>query len=83
MQRRKGKIYPFKCRVPKNSKERLKGKKKKLSSVIKAKKLKKKKKRMGKTRDLFKKIRDTRNISCKNGHNKGQKWYGPNRNRRY
>ena len=36
--------------------------------------------RMGKTRDLFKKIR---NISCKDGHNKGQKWYGPNRSRRY
>ena len=33
--------------------------------------------RMGKTRDLFKKIRDTMgNISCKDGHNKGQKWYG-------
>ena len=30
--------------------------------------------RMGKTRELFKKIRDT---------NKGQKWYGPNRSRRY
>ena len=29
--------------------------------------------RMGKTRDLFKKIRDPRNISCKDGHNKGQK----------
>ena len=36
---------------------------------------------MGKTTDLFKKIRDT--ISCKDGHNKGQKWYGPNRSRRY
>ena len=23
------------------------------------------------------------NISCKNGLNKGQKWYGPNRSRRY
>ena len=32
---------------------------------------------MGKTRDLFKKIRYQRNISCKDGHNKGQKWYGP------
>ena len=32
--------------------------------------------RMGKTRDLFKKIRDTKgNISCKDKHNKGQKWY--------
>ena len=23
------------------------------------------------------------NISCKDGHSKGQKWYGPNRRRRY
>ena len=38
------------------------------------------KNRTGKTRDLFKKIRDTRgSISCKDGLNKGQKWYGPNR----
>ena len=29
--------------------------------------------RMGKTKDLFKKIRDTKNISCKDGHNKRQK----------
>ena len=33
---------------------------------------------MGKTRDLFKKIIDTND-----GHNKGQKWYGPNRSRGY
>ena len=39
--------------------------------------------RMGMTRDLFKKIRDQGSISCKDGHNKGQKWYGPNRSRRY
>ena len=42
--------------------------------------------RMGKSRDLFKKIRDTKvtwNISCKDGLDKGQKWYGPNRSRRY
>jgi len=40
--------------------------------------------RMGKTKDLFKKIRDNQgNISCKDGLNKEQKWYGPNRNRRY
>ena len=42
--------------------------------------------RMGKTRDLFKKIRDNikikGNISCKDGLNKGQKFYRPNRNRR-
>ena len=39
--------------------------------------------RMGKTRDLFKKNRYQGNISCKDGLNKGQKWYGPNRSRRY
>ena len=47
--------------------------------------------RMGKTRDLFKKIRDTKgtlhammgSIKGKDGLNKGQKWYGPNRSRRY
>ena len=40
--------------------------------------------RMGKTRDLFKKIRDTKGtFQEKNGLNKGQKWYGPNRSRRY
>ena len=39
--------------------------------------------RMGKTRELFKKIRYQRNISCKDGLDQGQKWYGPNRSRRY
>ena len=40
--------------------------------------------RMGKTRDLFKKNqRYQRNISCKDGLDKGQKCYGPNRSRRY
>ena len=29
--------------------------------------------RMGKTRDFFKKIRHQGNVSCKNGHSKGQK----------
>ena len=39
--------------------------------------------RMGKTRDLFKKIRDAKGTFHANmGSNKGQKWYGPNRNRR-
>ena len=34
--------------------------------------------RMGKTGDLYKKIRDTKGIfSCKDGLNKRQKWYGP------
>ena len=40
--------------------------------------------RIGKTRELFKKIRDSKGkFSCKDGLNKGQKWYGPNRSRRY
>ena len=40
--------------------------------------------RMGKTRDLFKKLKSYQgNISCKDEHNKGQKWYGLNRSRRY
>ena len=40
--------------------------------------------RMGKTRDLFKKNqRYQRNISCKDELDKGQRWYGPNRSRRY
>ena len=39
--------------------------------------------RIQKPRDLFKKIRDKGNISCKDGHNKGQKLYGPNRSGRY
>ena len=38
---------------------------------------------MGKTKDLFKKIRHKGNISYKDGHNKQQKWYGPNRSRIY
>ena len=36
--------------------------------------------RMGKTRELVKKIRDTK---MQDGLDKGQKWYGPNRSRRY
>ena len=40
--------------------------------------------KLGKTRDLFKKTGDIQgNISCEDGLNKGQKWYGPNRSRRY
>ena len=35
---------------------------------------------MGKTRDL---LEIPREHSCKNEHNKGQKWYRPNRSRRY
>ena len=53
---RKGKIHPFECRVPKNSKERLK-KKVFLNNQCKQRE---ENNRMGKTRDLFKKIRDTK-----------------------
>ena len=54
-----------------------------LSDQCKKKKKIKANNRMGKTTDLSKKIRYQGNISCKDGHNKGQKWYGPNRSRRY
>ena len=39
--------------------------------------------RKGKTRNLFRKKRYQGNILCKDGLDKGQKWYGPNRSRRY
>ena len=39
--------------------------------------------RMGKTRDLFKKIRDTKGTFHADRHDKGHKWHGPNRSRRY
>ena len=53
-QGRKGKIYPFKSRVPKNSKR---DKKAFLSDQCKEKE---EDNRVGKTRDLFKKIRHTK-----------------------
>ena len=53
-QRRKGKIYPSECRVPKNSKG---DKKAFLSEQCKAIE---ENNTMGKTRDQFKKIRDTK-----------------------
>ena len=40
--------------------------------------------RMGKTVDIFKKIRDTKGtFHAKMGTKKGQKWYEPKRSRRY
>ena len=53
MQRRKGKVYPSECRVPKNSKEREESLRDQFKEI-------KENNRMGKTRDLFKKIRDTK-----------------------
>ena len=55
-QRRKGKIYPFECRVPKNRKRDNK------ASLSDQCKEIEENNRMGKTRDLFKKIRDTKGI---------------------
>ena len=39
--------------------------------------------RMGKTSSLQENQRLQGNISCKDGLDKGQKWHGPNRSRRY
>ena len=75
-QRRKRKIYPFECRVPKIARR---GKKAFLCDQCKDIE---ENNRMGKTREVFKKTFKG-NIPCNDGHNKGQKWYGPNRSRRY
>ena len=60
MAKRKGKIYPTECRVPENSKERLKKKKKAILSE--QCKQKEENNEMGKTRGFFKKIGDTQGI---------------------
>ena len=39
--------------------------------------------KMGKTRDLFKKIRDTKGTCHANMGSVKDRWYGPNRSRRY
>ena len=60
MQRRRGKRYPFECRIPKEN-IRKQGEIRKPSSVISENKKKiEENNRMGMTRDLFKKIRDTK-----------------------
>ena len=66
-QRRKGKIYPFECRVPKIARR---DKKAFLSDQCKEIE---ENNRMGKTRDLCKKIRDTKGIfHAKMGSIKGR-----------
>ena len=76
-QRRKGKICPsnaeFQRRARRDKKASLRDQCKEIEENN----------RMVKTRDLFKKIRDTKGTLCKDEHSKGQKWYGPNRSRRY
>ena len=39
--------------------------------------------RIGKTRDLVQKIKDTKGTHMQDGLDKGQKWYGHNKSRRY
>ena len=69
--------YTIECRVPKNSKR---DKKAFLSDQCKETG----KQQNGKTPDLFKKNqRYQGNMGSKDGLKKGQKWYGPNRSRRY
>ena len=58
-QRRKGKIFPSEFRVPKSSKERFKKKKKKGFLSNQCREIEENN-TMGKTKDLFKKIRDTK-----------------------
>ena len=53
-QRRKGKIFPFECRVPKNNKKRKESLPHNQCKEIEENN------RIGKTRDLFKKIRDNK-----------------------
>ena len=60
-------MYPSECRVPKN---RRRDKKPSLSEQYKEIQ---ENNRLGKTRDLLKKIRYQGNISCKDGHNNGEK----------
>ena len=76
-QRRKGKIYPCECSVQKNRKYI-----RKPYSVISAKK-KRKTREWERLEISSRKLEIPREHSCKDGHNKGQKWYVPNRNGRY
>ena len=78
MQRRKGKIYPFECRVLKNSKERFKkaffsDQCKEIGKMIECERL-----------EIFsKKLEIPRVNFMPRWANKGQKLYRPNRSRRY
>ena len=76
-QRGKGKIYPFECRVP-----RIVRRDKKAFLSDQCKEIEENN-RMGKPRDLFKKIRDTKGtFQAKMGSKKDKNWYAPNRSRR-
>ena len=75
--RRKGKIYPLNAEF-----QRIARRDKKAFLSNQCKELEENN-RIGKTRDLFKKIRDTKGTFHADGLDKGQKCYGPNRSRRY
>ena len=71
-------MYPSECRVQSRARR---DKKVFLSDQCKETK---ENNRMGKSRDLVKKVRDTKGtFNANNGHNKGQKLKEPNRSRRY
>ena len=76
-QRRKGKIH-----VSEGGFQRIARRDKKAFLSDQCKEIEENK-RMGKARISSKNLEIPRNISCKDEHNKGQKWYGPNRSRRY
>ena len=59
---KKGKIYQTECSVPENSKEERERKKKSFLNEQYRKVKKRKRKRMGKTRGLFKKIEEVKEI---------------------
>ena len=65
-QRRKGKIQASEC-------QRIARRDKKAFHSDQCKEIEENN-RMGKTRDLVKKIRGTKGTSCKDGLSKGQKW---------
>ena len=78
-QRRKGKIYPEFQRIARRDKKAfLRGQSKEIEEKDRMEKIEISSRKSEIPRDA---IRDTKR--CKDGHNKGQKWYGPNRNRRY
>ena len=74
----KGKIYPNECKVTENNKGKIKRKKRAGCLREKCKEIEEKIER----EKLEISSRYKGNVSCKDGHDKGQKWYGLPRNRR-
>ena len=72
-------MYPYEWRIPKNSKER----DKKAFLSDQCKETEEDKKNGKDQRSLQENQKYQGNISCKDWHSKGQKWYGPNRSKSY